>query len=39
VTEDRGSEALVSRLTLQAIDYDDALKITRLFLEDMQWTR
>jgi serine protease Do len=39
VTEDRGSEALVSRLTLQAIDYDDAVKLTRLFLEDMQWTR
>jgi serine protease Do len=39
VTEDRGSEALVSRLTLQAIGYDDAMKLTRLFLEDMQWTR
>jgi serine protease Do len=39
VTEDRGSEALVSRLALQAIGYDDAMKLTRLFLEDMQWTR
>jgi serine protease Do len=39
VTEDRGSEALVSRLTLQAIDYDDALKLTRLFLEDVQWAK
>jgi serine protease Do len=39
ITEDRGSEALVSRLSLQAVGYDDAVKLTRRFLEDLQWTR
>jgi serine protease Do len=39
VTEDRGSEALVSRLNLQAVGYDDAMALGRRFLEAVQWTR
>lgn len=39
ITEDRGSEALVSRLSLQAVGYDEAVKLSRRFLEDVQWTR
>ncbi|HXY98583.1 MAG TPA: serine protease [Stellaceae bacterium] len=39
ITEDRGSEALVSRLGLQAVGYDDAVKLARRFLEEVQWSR
>jgi serine protease Do len=39
ITEDRGSEALVSRLSLQAVGYDEAVKLSRRFLEEVQWTR
>jgi serine protease Do len=39
VTEDRGSEALVSRLNLQAVGYDDAMALARSFLERVQWTK
>jgi S1-C subfamily serine protease len=39
VTEDRGSEALVSRLNLQAVGYDDAMALARRFLEGVQWTK
>ena len=39
VTEDRGSEALVSRLGLQAVGYDDAMVLSRRFLEAVQWTK
>ncbi|MGO8914406.1 MAG: serine protease [Stellaceae bacterium] len=39
ITEDRGSEALVSRLSLQAVGYDAAVRLTRRFLEELQWTR
>jgi serine protease Do len=39
VTEDRGSEALVSRLNLQAVGYDDAMTLGKRFLEAVQWTR
>jgi serine protease Do len=39
VTEDRSSEALVSRLNLQAVGYDDAMALGRRFLEAVQWTR
>ena len=39
VTEDRGSEALVSRLNLQAVAYADAMALSRRFLEAVQWTR
>jgi serine protease Do len=39
VTEDHGSEALVSRLSLQAVGYDDAMALGRRFLEAVQATR
>jgi len=39
VTEDRDREALVSRLSLQAVGYDDAMALGRRFLEAVQWTR
>ena len=39
ITEDRGSEALVSRLGLQAVGYDAAVTLTRRFLEELQWSR
>jgi serine protease Do len=39
VTEDKGSEALVSRLALQAVGYEDAIAFGKRFLEAVQWTR
>jgi serine protease Do len=39
VTEDRGIEALVSRLNLQTVGYDDAVTLARRFLEGVQWTK
>ena len=36
VTQDQGSEALVSRLSLQAVGYDDAIAIAKRFLEAVQ---
>jgi serine protease Do len=36
VTQDHSSEALVSRLSLQAIGYDDAMVLGRRFLEAVQ---
>jgi S1-C subfamily serine protease len=39
VTEDNGSEALVSRLSLQAVGYDQAMAISRRFLEAAQAAR
>jgi serine protease Do len=39
VTEDRGREALVSRLNLQAVGYDDAMALSRRFFEAVQWTK
>jgi len=39
VTEDKGSEALVSRATLQAVGYDDAVAFSKRFLQAVQWTR
>jgi serine protease Do len=36
VTQDRGTEALVSRLSLQAIGYDEAITLTKRFLEAVQ---
>jgi serine protease Do len=37
VTQDRGSEALVSRLSLQAVGYGDAVALGKRFLEAVQW--
>ncbi len=39
VTQDHGDEALVSRLSLQAIGYDDAIKLGQRFLEGLQVVR
>jgi serine protease Do len=39
VTQDRGSEALVSRLSLQAVGYDDAVVLGKRFLEAVQASR
>ncbi|MGC2775921.1 MAG: serine protease [Bradyrhizobium sp.] len=39
VTQDRADEALVSRLSLQAIAYDDALQLGKSFLERLQAVR
>jgi len=39
VTQDRGDEALVSRLSLQAIGYDHAIKLGERFLEGLQVVR
>jgi serine protease Do len=36
VTQDDGSEALVSRLSLQAVGYDDAMSLGKRFLEAVQ---
>jgi hypothetical protein len=36
VTQDHGSEALVSRLSLQAVGYDDAMTLGKRFLEALR---
>ena len=37
MTQDRTNEALVSRMNLQAISYDNALDLTRRFLDGIRW--
>lgn len=37
ITQDRSREALVSRLTLQAVTYEAAQKLGKQFLEALQW--
>jgi serine protease Do len=37
MTQDRADEALVSRLNLQAISYDNALALTKRFLDGIRW--
>jgi hypothetical protein len=39
VTQDQGEEALVSRLSMQAVGYDDAIKLGQRFLEGLQVVR
>jgi serine protease Do len=39
ITQDSSSEALVSRLSLQAVSYDNATALTRRFLEALQWKK
>jgi serine protease Do len=39
VTQDKSDEALVSRLSLQAIGYDDAIRLGQHFLEQLQVAR
>jgi S1-C subfamily serine protease len=37
MTQDRDDEALVSRMNLQAISYDNAMDLTRRFLAGIRW--
>jgi S1-C subfamily serine protease len=39
ITQDRDDEALVSRLTLSAITFDNAVSLTRHFLDAITWNR
>jgi hypothetical protein len=39
VTQDRDLEALVSRLSLQGVAYDNAVAMTRRFLAGIRWSR
>lgn len=39
VTQDRGTEALMSRMAVQGIAYDNAVALTRRFLEALRWTK
>jgi hypothetical protein len=39
VTQDSGQQALVSRLTLQAIGYDEGIALAKRFLEAVQWKK
>ncbi len=39
VTQDSGTRALVSRLGLQAVSYDNAIALSKRFLEAVQWTK
>jgi S1-C subfamily serine protease len=39
VTQDSGAQALVSRLTLQAVGYDEGIALAKRFLEALQWTK
>jgi hypothetical protein len=39
VTQDRGKEALVSRLTMQGVSYQVALALTQRFMESITWAK
>jgi len=39
ITQDRGTEALMSRMAVQGIAYDNAVSLTRRFLEALRWTK
>ena len=39
VTQDRDREALVSRLAMQGISYDNALTIAMQFMAAVTWTK
>jgi S1-C subfamily serine protease len=39
VTQDRNQEALVSRLSLQAVTYEDAVSLSKQFFEALQWQK
>jgi len=39
VTQDRGNEALVSRLSLQGVSYDNAIGLAKHFIDAVQWTK
>jgi hypothetical protein len=39
VTQDREREALVSRLAMQGVSYDNALALGKRFMEALAWTK
>jgi serine protease Do len=39
VTQDRSTEALVSRLTLDGVSFENAMALSRSFVEAVQWNR
>jgi serine protease Do len=39
VTEDRGTESLVSRLSMQGVTFDNAIALTKLFLGAVTWAK
>jgi serine protease Do len=39
VTEDRGTESLVSRLSMQGVTYDNAIALTKRFLGAVTWAK
>ena len=39
VTQNSGEEALMSRLSLQAVSYENAIALTKRFFEGVQWTK
>lgn len=39
VTQDRGSEALISRLAMQGVTYENAIDLTKRIFAALQWTK
>ena len=39
ITQDRSTETLISRLSLQGITYDNAITLTQRFLEAVRWKK
>jgi serine protease Do len=39
VTQDRSSEALISRLSMQGVTYPDAIELTKKIFAALQWTK
>jgi len=39
VTQDRDTEALISRLSMQGVSYDNALTLARRFVGELAWTK
>jgi hypothetical protein len=39
VTQDSGSQALVSRLFVQGVSYENGLAMARRFLDSLKWSK
>ena len=39
VTQDRSDEALVSRLNMQSVTFENAMSLATRFLETLQWKK
>ena len=39
VTQDRDKEALISRLSMQGVSYDNALALAQRFVGEVAWTK